>query len=72
MPPEITQAADSVSRVVGQAGEIRRHRSGVPIGSGLAGQRARDEDPGHQIEVDHGPRRARCIATELLVPHKMV
>jgi transposase InsO family protein len=66
--PAVEYPPGAEVRVVGQAGDIRWHRSRVLVGQGLAGQRVRVVDAGPQVEVYYAAHRVRCIASALLKP----
>jgi transposase InsO family protein len=70
--PEVAYPADAELRVVGQEGAIRWRRARVLVGSGLAGQRVRVVDRGHEVEVYYATHRVRVVATSLLKPHATV
>jgi transposase InsO family protein len=70
--PEVSYPAGAELRVVGQAGDIRWHRSRVLIGAGLAGERVRVVELASEVEVYYSTHRVRSIATALLVPDRRV
>jgi transposase InsO family protein len=70
--PEVIYPADAEVRVVGLGGDIRWHRARVLVGQGLAGERVRVVDLGHQVEVYYSTHRVRCVAPSLLLPHQRV